>query len=144
MLLRTGRIDCKYKNKTSKENAVLIKIITLYLNIWTQKTSVNRLGNISHSVTSKIIAYSDEHGSSRNSAASSSCLTGVRVKAQYCHLEVNQVLALEYFFFFWLFMAAGKQTEWCIRWSIYMWCYHKSPVHFKYCGYRQYRYIVTH
>ncbi len=36
-------IDCKYKNKKSKENAVLIKIITLYLNIWTQKTSVNRL-----------------------------------------------------------------------------------------------------
>ncbi len=26
----------------------------------------------------------------------SSCLTGVRVEAQYCHLEVNQVLALEY------------------------------------------------
>ncbi len=42
-LLRTGRIDCKYKYKMSKENAVLIKIITLYLNIWTQKTPVNRL-----------------------------------------------------------------------------------------------------
>ncbi len=28
-------------------------------------------------------------------AASSSCVTGVRVKAQYCHLEVNQLLALE-------------------------------------------------
>ncbi len=55
-------------------------------------------------------------------AASSSCMTGVRVKVQYCHLEVNQVLALEY----------------------YMWCYHKSPVHFKYSSYRQYRYIVTH
>ncbi len=27
---------------------------------------------------------------------SSSCLMGVRVKVQYCHLEVNQVLALEY------------------------------------------------
>ncbi len=22
------------------------------------------------------------------------------------------------------------------RWSIYKWCYHKSPVHFKYCSYR--------
>ncbi len=32
VLLRTGRIDCKYKNKTSKENTVLIKI-TLYINI---------------------------------------------------------------------------------------------------------------
>ncbi len=30
------------------------------------------------------------------SAASSSCLTDVRVKAQYCHLEINQVLELEY------------------------------------------------
>ncbi len=40
-LLGTGRIDCKYK--MSKENAVLIKIITLYLNIWTQKTPANRL-----------------------------------------------------------------------------------------------------
>ncbi len=42
-LLCTGRIDCKYKYKMSKENAVLIKIITLYLNIWTQKTPANRL-----------------------------------------------------------------------------------------------------
>ncbi len=41
-------------------------------------------------MTSKIMAtYTDEH-------SSSSCVTGVRVKAQYCHLEVNQVLALEY------------------------------------------------
>ncbi len=29
-------------------------------------------------------------------SAASSCLTGVRVKEQYCHLEVNLVLALEY------------------------------------------------
>lgn len=29
-------------------------------------------------------------------AAFSSCLTGVRAKAQYCHLEVNQVLAMVY------------------------------------------------
>ncbi len=75
MLLRTGRIDSKYKNKTSKENEGWVgglhlaggggtyKIITLYLNIWTQKTSVNKLmGNISHYMTNKILAtYSDEH-----------------------------------------------------------------------------------
>ncbi len=29
VLLRTGLVDCKYKNKASKENAVRIKIITL-------------------------------------------------------------------------------------------------------------------
>ncbi len=55
--------------------------------------------NISHSMTSKIMStYYDEHSSSQCCCelCSSSCLTDVRVKAQNCHLEVNQVLALEY------------------------------------------------
>jgi len=30
-----------------------------------------------------------------------------------------------------------------LRWSIYVSCYHNSPIHFKHCGYHQYRYIVT-
>ncbi len=61
-------------------------------------------------------------GVARPRAASSACVTGVSVKAQYCYLEVNQVPALE--------------EAICVS------CYHKCPVHFKDCGYRQYRYIV--
>ncbi len=49
-------------------------------------------------MASKIMAtYSDEHGSSQLQRALLFFLCdGVRIKAQYCHLEINQVLTLEY------------------------------------------------
>ncbi len=80
--------------------------------------------------------------SSRRS--SSSCLTGVRVKAQDFHLEVNQVLALEKLHvvlrvLFILNIVVIVNTG--ISSHTKLTQYHNCC--FEYHGYRQYRYIAT-
>ncbi len=71
----------------------------------------------------KIMSTYSEHGSSRRvavSTASSSCLTGVRVKGAI--------------------LPPGGQPG--TGTGVFT-CGVKSPVYFKYCGYCQYQYFVT-